>query len=289
MLDHVTKLFQNVQDVFASRGDSFKVLVAIGRGNHSGALLEMLPGIGSPGYSLQLLHVRSPGSPSGARALEDALGRFRAAKSVARGREIVAEDGKGALIAATRDADLLVLGASEKQRAISNALTVELAKRSACPVIVVRKGEMSSSRTQRRALVVGENSVAGRLGLERAVRWSLAGSASLDVLVGASDDPFAKLENEPDPIAIDPQCWSVQKTQETIDGARVRAALESGKQDLLALAVDPARIEGARRWVDDVVSSVKASVLVAFAGRKGPRTRTKIPQVAPVSAPGPKG
>jgi hypothetical protein len=197
----------------------------------------------------------------------------------------VSIDVRGALIAASQHADLMVLGASLGPRPASNSLTIEVAKRSACPVIVVRAGEESlAPRSLRRALVVGDRTSAGRLGLNRALRWGLAGCGSLDVLLGSSDDPFAKLESEPRPLEPDPAYSSVRTIDETVDAPRVLAELEAGKHDLLVLAVDPGRLEGARRWVDVIMEKTQKPVVIALAGRKGPRTKTKIPTVVPVGA-----
>lgn len=283
MLDHVTRLLQGVQEAVlggSSGAPRFTVLVAVSGGSNASAIVDILPALASGEYEVHLLHVRRPGAPGGGPVLDAATARIRTASAIRR-REVVSQDVRGALVAASREADLLVLGASLGPRPVSNAVALDLAKRSACPVVVVREGAQTYvPRTERKALVVGERSLSARLGVNRALRWGVAGSGAVDVLLGKSEDPFAQLERAPAPLAPDPAYSGVREIEDPLDDKRVLAELQTGKHDLLVIAADPQRIEGSRRWIDNVVVGTDRPVVCAFAGRKGPRTKTKVPSTA---------
>jgi hypothetical protein len=258
----------------AAAATRFRVLVAVSGGPNAPAALDVLPGLAKPGNEVLILHVKKPGAPSGAadQTLEEAFARMRGTSSRVAARTVLSPSPRNAIIAATREADLLILGASLGPQPVTDRSLLDLGTCSACPVLVIRAGGDSPSWA-RRALVVGERSGAGRLGFERALRWAEIASTSQDAILGPSADPFERHAPEWLPRDFSPRVRAVELPDKELDATRVLEALGRGGQDLLVLALDPERLGRSRGWVDDVVARSTRPVVCAFASRKGPRTR----------------
>jgi len=252
----------------------FRVLVPVSGGPNAPAVLDVLPGLAKPGNEVLILHVKKPGTASNAAdaILEEAFARMRGSGARVAARTVLSPSPRNAIVAATREADLLVLGASLGPQPVTDRALLELSLCSACPAIAIRAGGENASWA-RRALVVGERSLAGRLGFERALRWAEIASTSQDAILGPCADPFDQHAPEWLPRDFSPRVRAVELPEKELDAARVLEALGRGGQDLLVLAVDPERLGRSRGWVDDVVARSTRPVVCAFASKKGPRTR----------------
>ncbi len=190
MFDRLSQLFKRAMP--GSGRATMRVVVAVTGGPNAVAAPSVLPGL-VPDARFELVHVETPGSNRSRDILDDAYGRVRAAGARATAKKIVATDVRTALLEASREADLLVLGTAVSPQPASEPLLVGVARRARCPVVLVRDEEEPVARTGR-VLVVGERSNVGRIGFDRAVRWTGGGAGACDAVLAPSDDPFAIAE-----------------------------------------------------------------------------------------------
>ncbi len=257
MFDAVTKQLKETWAVpmpHEPQARRARVLIPISGGPNAGAALGVLPGLANPENEIAFLHVRTPRSapdPELRKSLLDTVAGLPNIEFL----EAVSEDPEQAIIDASKSVDLIVLGASV-EHPFGPAL-LEVARNNKCPTIVIRReaAKRHCSREGPRAFVIAESSPEGMLGLERAVRWAKAGSASQEVLLIAPRDQVAGPGH---PVATNEE---------------VRREILSQPRDLVVIACDPSRGDG--RWVSEVTDGLTCSVVCVFASVTGPRTRRR--------------